>query len=93
MAVKIKKIKAARHHRPWQYVTPVMRISPRSLVDARFVLPRGMRTCDALVSDEAAELGKAINEFKRVNGIAFASWSHVLFVMKALGYSKVGGGA
>ncbi|MDR3635307.1 MAG: hypothetical protein P4L84_16000 [Isosphaeraceae bacterium] len=40
--------------------------------------------------DAAAELGRAIERYKRESGRMFPTWSEVLEVVRALGYEKRG---
>jgi hypothetical protein len=41
------------------------------------------------MTEEQFEFLSAVNEYKRVNGRPFPTWTEVLDVMKALGYRKV----
>jgi len=41
------------------------------------------------MTDEQFEFLLAVNEYKRVNGRPFPTWTEVLDVIKALGYRKV----
>jgi hypothetical protein len=42
------------------------------------------------MSDEQFEFLMAIEEYKRLNGKPFPSWTEVLDVIKALGYTRAG---
>lgn len=51
----------------------------------RFVDPA---TCERNYSDAEREFLRAIEEYKRVSGRLFPTWSEVLEVVRSLGYAK-----
>ncbi|MDZ4684799.1 MAG: hypothetical protein SH850_06875 [Planctomycetaceae bacterium] len=64
------------------------RKSPRRKVERRRMIDP--TTCERDYSDDEIEFMKAMDEYKRKSGRMFPTWSEVLEVVRALGYSRPG---
>lgn len=62
------------------------RKSPRRKVERRRMIDP--TTCERDYSDDEIEFMKAMDDYKRKSGRMFPTWSEVLEVVRALGYSK-----